>query len=320
MESGKKIPPLFQKLIHMRCLEEQDMKRTSDGFLMAAVSVAAILERKGIVSLLDTQGAPMEGSLYFDDWYLYAVPGEEGHIYSLLKLREQEFDAAYGDGDTPGVTVSFIALGAEKLENCLIHATAENRKALGCEINRVVAYQGQSHDPELKAYFIRPEAQAPYLIAEQYVHYLASLAKGGILAVPEAYREIAGMREKNPRIPDFLDVNNGSAGCTICDHKTIHLSNPARLTVYEKLALLATHTGNTSFYSFAAEIRWHAQFLVGLAKITLPFVGGSVYASAIRADMTIDDREFEGPTPYYDPDSRLLWEQRRYHPEYERFV
>ena len=122
---------------------------------------------------------------------------------------------------------------------------------------------------------------------------------------------------------DFFNTSGEIIGCPIVSdsipgplHIWMSTEHTAGYVQCEKLALLATHAGNTSFHSFAAEIRWHGMFLVGLAKISLPFVGGSVYASAIRADMTIDDKEFEGPTPYYDPDSRLIQEQKRCHPEY----
>ena len=81
------------------------------------------------------------------------------------------------------------------------------------------------------------------------------------------------------------------------------------MTEQERLAILATHTGNTSFFSFAAEVQFHAKFLTWWAKIPIP--GGSPYASAIRADMSIGDAEFEGPTPYYRPDSRIV--RKQYH-------
>ena len=80
-------------------------------------------------------------------------------------------------------------------------------------------------------------------------------------------------------------------------------------TERERLAILATHTGNTSFFSFAAEVQFHAKFLTWWAKFPVP--GGSPYASAIRADMSIGDAEFAGPTPYYRPDSRIV--RKQYH-------
>ena len=84
---------------------------------------------------------------------------------------------------------------------------------------------------------------------------------------------------------------------------------PLHPTEWERLAILATHTGNTSFFSFAAEVQFHAKFLTWWAKIPVP--GGSPYASAIRADMSIGDAEFAGPTPYYRPDSRIV--RKQYH-------
>ena len=100
----------------------------------------------------------------------------------------------------------------------------------------------------------------------------------------------------------------------MCDHEKIYIQDTNDLSRYEKLAILATHTGNVSVHSFAAEIRYHAMFLNKLAKIRLPFVG-CPYASAVRADMSIGDKEFQGPTPYYDLSGKLVSEQVKYHQE-----
>ena len=65
-------------------------------------------------------------------------------------------------------------------------------------------------------------------------------------------------------------------------------------------------------HSFAAEVRYHAMFLNAPARIRLPIVG-SPYASAVRADMSIGDKEFQGPTPYYHLTGRLVLAQMKYH-------
>ena len=80
-------------------------------------------------------------------------------------------------------------------------------------------------------------------------------------------------------------------------------------------AILATHAGNTSIYSFAAEVAYHARFLTHLAKIKIPFFGRSIYDSAIQADMTVDDKEFEGPAPFYQESSRIVRRQHNLHRE-----
>ena len=98
----------------------------------------------------------------------------------------------------------------------------------------------------------------------------------------------------------------------VCDHEKIYIQDVKQLTQHEKLAILATHTGNVSYHSFAAEIRYHPMFLTKLMKIRLP-LAGSPYASAVRADMSIGDKEFQGPTPYYDLSGKIVCEQVKYH-------
>ena len=314
------IPLFFRWLQQRNRIAADHMEMTGDGFCMLNRSVADILVSEGIDSLPDREGENMECQRFFDDWFFFGVPEQEGHVYSLLKMREQEHEKKLGiraDGDEPGVTISFIAFDTDILKACLEDPTRENRRNLGLEINRVVAYPRQKHHPALKAYFIRPEAEAPYRIAEGYISYIASFCRNGVLPVPEAYREIYAKREKSARyarVPDFLEGNNQTAGAVVCDHLMIRLRDPARLTQYEKLAILATHTGNVSLHSFAAEVRYHAMFLTELLKLRLP-LAGSPYASALRADMSIGDKDFQGPTPYYNLSGKLVGEQAACHGE-----
>ena len=305
----RKLPEVFETLLKIGYLDETKIYSTSDGFFAAETSVADILAQRDITTVPDRQGEPLECRLFFDDWYLYAVAEGDCTTYSLFKMREQEYDAKmglYADGDIPGVTVPFIALETKILLDCLDDPSPENRLQLNEEINRVVAYRGQSHDERLKRYFIRTEAQAPYLIAELYTGYIAALAREGCLPVPERYASDYAKQGKGGRVPRFLEENNITAGRVVCDHENIYIADPHAPTEQERLAILATHAGNTSFFSFAAEVQFHAKFLVWWAKIPIPFIGRSPYASAIRADMSIGDAEFTGPTPYYRPDSSLV--------------
>lgn len=306
-------PPFFRKLAAKGYLAEEDIRSAGDGFYAAAKSMADILAVGGVITFPDSRDRERQCGRFFDDWYLDAVPGEGGYTYSLYKMREQEHDAEEGvaaDGDTPGVTVSFIAFRTEVLEACLAEPCFENRKALGLEIDRVVAARGQRHSEALKAYFRRPQAEGPYLIAELYVRFLASLVREGSLAVPRAY---AALRDRD-RLPRFIRENNLSAGETVCDGERIFIRDPQRLTLWEKNALLATHTADVSVHAFAAEVRYHACFLFGLARIPIPFLGRSVYDSAIRADMTIGESELEGPAPFHREGSRWIRLQQKYHP------
>ena len=315
-------PAFFRKLSDYSCLSAGEIQHTDDGFYAVTKSIADILMGMGISTFLNDQNQERECSRFYDDWYLYAVPQNEAHVYGVYKMREQESDAEEdipADGDTPGVTISFIAFDTESLAACLASPTPSNRKELNKEINRVVASRRQVHHKALKDYFNNPKAEGPYLIAELYVRHIAALAEDGYIYVPKHYAalyqrsKLSKASRKDSRLPLFLDSNNQAAGRTVCDHKKIYIQDSGHLSPFEKQAILATHTANVSFHSFAAEVRYHARFLVWYTRIPLPVIGHSVYDSAIRADMTIDDTEFEGPAPFYRLDSRLVMLQRKYH-------
>lgn len=315
-------PKIVQQLLEEGYLNAPDMIGTQDGFCLVYKSLAAILAEKEIFDFPDSEGEKLLCSLFFDDWFLYAVPDETDHIYSLVKLREQEHDmenCAPADGDTPGVTMSFISFECEKLLACLKDPTDENRQKLNGEINRVVAYGGQRHHKALKRYFANPGSKGAYLVAQVYTKHIASMAENGSLEVPAHYKEIVQRSiayktsAKLARLPGFIEALNREAGCVVCDNEKIYIQDRENPNRYECAAILATHAGNTSVYSFAAEVEYHARFLTPLAKIRIPFFGRSIYDSAIRADMTIDDTEFEGPAPFYRWDSKLVKRQYALH-------
>ena len=320
--TDKNTPKIFEFLLSNTNIEKSDILKTSDGFYMVNRSISNILSSKDIFDFPDSIGERLGCDHFFDDWFLYAVPNDNDYTYSLLKLREQEYDAKDGspaDGDTPGVTISFISFDCEILINCLEDPTDENRKKLNIEINRVVAYRGQHHHNALKRYFKNPQSEGSYLVADTYIKTIASYAEGGYLRVPEFYKEIAWQSisyknsSKFARLPHFIGSLNKAAGYVICDNEKIYIKNRESLTDHEQLAILAMHTGNTSVYSFAAEVEYHARFLTPLAKIKIPFFGRSIYDSAIRADMMVGDTEFEGPAPFYRSDSKIVKRQRMLH-------
>ena len=283
--SDRNIPNIFRLLLSDMCIDKLDIVGTSDGFFMVNKSIANILALKGILDFPDSSGERLACGKFFDDWFLYAVPNDNDYTYSLLKLREQEHDAEDGspaDGDMPGVTISFVSFNSERLLDCLAGPTDENRKKLNTEINRVVAYKGQHHYKALKRYFKNPKSQGSYLVANMYTRYIASYASEGKLEVPDFYKEIVQQSisyktsAKLARLPRFVEVLNKAAWRVVCDNEYIYLENRDELTEQEALAILATYTGNTSFYSFAAEVQYHARFLTPLAKIKIPFFGRSI--------------------------------------------
>ena len=301
------IPKVFGQLQSEGYIKSSNVLKTSDDFWLIHKSLADILAERGIFDFLNPDGDRRLCSKFYDDWFLYAVPG----------------DGSPADGDTPGVTISFISFGCERLLDCLADPSDENRRKLDDEINRVVARRGQRHHKDLKRYFVSPSSEGAYLVADTYVKHLAAFSRDGYLEVPEHYKEIVQQSisyknsEKLARLPRFIDVLNREAGYTLCDNHKIFIRNPEEPTAREAAAILATHTGNTSIFSFAAEVEYHARFLTPLAKIKIPFFGRSIYDSAIRADMTVDDTEFEGPAPFYQADSKIVKRQYALHQDRE---
>lgn len=319
------MPELFHRLQAEGLLKEENIRKTRDGFFLAYKSLSDMLADKGIYDFPDSEGVRLSCDRFFDDWFLYAVPNESDYTYSLLKLREQEHDAQEGmpaDGDTPGVTISFISFTGEVLLACLADPSDENRRRLDSEINRVVARRGQLHHEALKRYFVNPAAEASYLVATTYTKRIASFAENGCLNVPDYYKELVRLSNsykssaKYARLPRFIESINQEAGYIVCNHEKIYVKNPEAITKYEAAVILATHTGNTSLHSFAAEVEYHARFLIPVARMKIPFFGKSIYESAIRADMTVGDTEFEGPAPFYRSDSKIVKRQAMLHDLY----
>lgn len=324
----QRLPQIFLQLQSEGLIQESDLMKTGDGFYLLYKSLADLLAEKNIFDVVDSEGVRLACSRFFDDWFLYAVPGTRDYICSLLKLREQEYDAADGgpaDGDTPGVTISFISFDCTVLFACLADPGEENRKKLNREINRVVAYGGQRHHPDLKKYFIDPKSEGAYLVADVYTRHIAAMAENGCLPVPERYKQILQQSisykdiAKFARIPRFIESLNRKAGYGVCDSENIYIKDRNHPDPVECAAILATHTGNTSIFSFAAEVEYHAKFLTPLAKARIPFFGKSIYASAVRADMTIDDPEYEGPAPFYRRNSRIVKRQYICHKDNYKF-
>ncbi len=308
------IPDCFSQLSENNFINENNIEKTDDGFFCLNKSIADILAEKDILTLPAENGAELKCENYYDDWYIYAIKKEKGFVYSLFKLREQEYDMYAGeraDYDSPGVTVSFIAYDVNTLLKCLNEPTDENRLDMSEEINRVVAYRRQKHNREIKRYFCKTESKAAYLIAELFIKHIISFTHKGFIIVPQKYEEIYSASlvqskdSKERRLPDFINRNNTAAGRIVCDHDKIYINDPKAPDCYEKLAILATHTADTSFNCFACEVQYHALFLNSLTKVKIPFMG-SVYESAVRADLSVDDSEFEGNAPYHRNDSRLV--------------
>ena len=189
--------------------------------------------------------------------YLYAVPNGDGYVYGVFTMADQ-------DSLEPGVVVSFASIDPKTMQtNCLSHKA-------------------------IKAYFRRSQAQGAYLIALIYVAYVAQERHIQLPCYYGMYR-----RGERYRISRFVEINNEDAVHTVCDQETVYIRDLEKVSDFEKLAILATHTGCTSFHGFAAAVQYHAR----------PFgKDNAAKVSVACADM-----------PYHSADSKWVKKQKKNH-------
>jgi len=309
------MPDLFNVLIEDKYLLCTQIDTTSDGFFISQQSLSHILKAAGINELVDDK--PLDCDQYFDDWYLYVIRNETEEVYSLVKMREQETDGSNatnnGDNNDPGVTISLIPFDINILQNCLSNDSTANKIALYNEINKVVLLNNQTHSTALQQYFSNPASDAAYNIAELYIQHIVNSSNDNFVPLPLIYKSILQNSKEHGRIAEFIDSINANAGYTVCDNEKIIINSKEHLTSFEKYAILATHTGNVSLNSFAAEIQFHADALESwYGKINL----FNAYEKAIRADMAIGEEKESGfVDEYYDLDSDIVRTQAEYHGE-----
>lgn len=318
-------------------IKDDDVEKTSDNFFITQKSLANILSTAGINEL--EAGSAVQS--YYDDWYLFSVQQSTEVSYGLCKMREQEFDG--GDGDAQGITISFVGFDMEKLMNCINNPTTSTKQILSNHIadvveNYTINDERIRYDERLSNYFKDAKSKAPYLIADMYIRFLASTAVNGVLEAPvscksllQHYSELNEevnspefslatqeyqamvLKELNDikRVPLALKNNNEQAGKQIYLDDKIYIANSSNLTIYEKYAILMSHTGNVNFNSFAAEVVFHAE---ALEDFWANF--NRYYNSALRADMALGE-EYESGffDQYYDLEGELVQDQIRYHGE-----
>ena len=334
-------PNVFKTLINSYMVDVSDIKSTSDNLYICTKSLADILLSSGINYLYesedDNEGVLVSG--YYDDWYLLAVPSSSDYSYGLYKMREQENDSY--DNNDPGVTISFVSLDTDLLLTCINSSTAANKIALFNDLYRVTTQPMPEYDDDLQEYFGNTASKGAYLIAEEYIMFIASFANGGYIDLPNNYlsilseieqlneslldttlseNEIAEIQSdlsKAQRVPNAVSANNQAAGYDIVvispGSNRIYINSPNNLTAYEKYAILMTHTANITFNSFVAEVEFHADMLKNVLSLY-----PDIYKAAIRSDMAIGE-EYEGDPfddVYYDLESDAVQEQIQYHGEY----
>jgi len=294
-------------------LEAADWLCTPDGFRLCRVPLSVLLHRLSISDTGISPINPRDVDSYFDDWHLYSVGNGNPH-YSLIKLREQEHDfvPGFADRDDPAVTVSFQPFPIKALELLPRGADlgcAEMRYFVEC-FRDVTERFTVPHDSVLQRYFSDPASEAGYLIAETYIKKLLALNPDGHIPLPDKFFPVSKrLLDGIQRLTAGSDIFNPKRRC-------LQIADPAAPTLAEQQTILAVHTCNLSYNSFAAEIQFHADALVNGLRY-LPYVGKQYwYRSAVRADMQLERKSalYEHLLcPYYNRNSSLMKRQMALH-------
>lgn len=190
--------------------------------------------------------------------YLYAVPDRDGYAYGVFTMSDQ-------DSSEPGVVIAFAAIDPGTMQpSTLCHKA-------------------------IRAYFRHPKAQGAYLIARLYVEHIIAAAQSRHIQLPYYYPAVY-VEGRSNRLPNFIAYNNEDAVHTVCDQETIYIRDLTDVSEFEKLAILATHTGCTSFYSFAAGVQYQA-------------------GKGNAAKLSVCDET----APYHSADSNWVKKQKKYH-------
>ncbi len=332
------IPWFYGKLLKTNDITPSDLQHTNDGFWMCTKSIADIMYRHGMRNTFIYNDNINGIQRYFDDWYVYSISQDGSISYGLFKMREDESstldnpteDAAHA---RPEAAISFINYNALSLINCTVSTNETTQRAAEYEIEACTnVNKNRKHDPVLKTYFSNPASDGSYLISEYYVRFLAKLhSETGYIPATNAYNaiihEIEQIREalttivdsdieielnnrlnQLERIPNALAEINARAGYNIFRNNRIYFSDCNNLTYDEQCAILAMHSANVNYYSFAAEVLAHAAVL----STALP---DSTYKCALIANMGLGEETDSGvlDQAYYNLNSPLVKDQVKYH-------
>lgn len=227
------------------------------------------------------------------DWYLYSVETDEDTVFSLIKLRDTT-----GYNTTPSVSVPFIELDIDQMQT---YSNSDNLALLDAEFDNIIYAENAKTNHVLSSYFERPESDALYVIPQIYVRLVIQnecidqnthiinmtreVSSKYALATLEKYQ--VGNSAGNPEIYDDNGTNDKSDDYIVI----ADLYNP---TLAEQECILAMHSGNPSFDSFAAEIVYHAKYADNVLVHT-----HTVKADLNAGDKQLIEREFKADNSSY---------------------
>lgn len=270
-----------------------DLIATDDGFAMCLKDISVLSTSLGYTNI---NGYDL--SLY-TSWYLYGISDVNlrNTVYSILKMRIPS-----EEGDNRGVSIPFVSFDI----NEFYPDNSNFGKIIYSMTNAGIRSKA---DKILMNYFSNIDSKGSYLIAESMLNKIIQSNNENTFN----YKQTGA--SKVDRIMEYLRSNesitlNESAGTFTVNSWD---QNAER-------AILAIHTGNTSFNSFAGEVRYHAdaaidsnygKYLGGTALNR--YIDSLIFGAGIKADMAPGEEESKDPLfskLYLNDDSVYVNQQR----------
>ncbi len=312
---------LEETLFSRGIISQNDIASTNDGFRMIKRSIGDMFRILEITVLNLPNNQTCTVSTDYACWYVFSITRNGETSYGLYYFGEQQDPHA----EDPRVSISFAKFDPELLLDCFeMWNISMVNEALVNHISNVTVETDNCvrYDSIIREYFAETASEAPYLIAEEYISFIASTCNSQEqVLVPKVYKEaLSAQDERTDRLVSAIESvdPNGTIYITQNDNDTsndyIQLQDSQNLTSAEKYVILTLYTGDVNFNCFAAEVEYHAE------KTNLffgnPFLV-SLYNRALCADMSTLESPSPFPSelkdPYHNTESPIVVEQGNEH-------
>ena len=300
---------MLDHLLAQNLLQQEEIlteKGSGTEFFALTASVGDLLERAGYAHLI-SEVLPLNNP----DWYLFAVD----ETYGLYSMRTS--------GSVIGASVSFVALDTEPLLALLQGHTDRATDLTNALAAVAKSSGGGKHSAILSGYFADPASSGAYVIAEAYVEVLIARAEDGMVPAPSHYADCPADDPELARITAalrYLDTLYEGLILWEGDRPAgIRIGDPEKPSDHEKQAVLALHTMNVTFCSFAAEIAAHA---AGCDNALINLIYG--YDRCKISDMVVQKysstagtvARWDNDFGFYNLNSTGVKKQEKAHPKY----
>lgn len=304
-------PDKFTEMINQRIINQSDIVKSNDGFIICLAPISDILEKYGYnQKSLDSYSDRDNGlDYYFDCWFPFCIQTGQEEALGMVKLCCED------NNRTPKIAVPFIELSSDIFQPY----SEENAIYTDQELERV-SICSDDNDPNsiIIEYFCSAYSEGLYIIPELYINQVIEKeVKDGILNICNNEKEYNICQYAKDTI-SYYKVGNGTEDIYDEDNNQL-LIDTDNLSLAQKQCILSVRTNNPNYNSVAAEIVYHARIANALSipryhssfdttGDIIDAIIRAMYRSAIKADLSVDDN-YKPESDYKDKNGIYMQEQ-----------